>query len=407
MLIPRTRRPNTSLALGLGLRAPTTSPVSDTEASVNLARHYITPRRPSNSRTSANPDFPGPKRIYSRSNNPRPEMTVEITEGEFLWAVGGSTNGDEYATDEVTVYSVAEDRWYSSAEGHVEPMPKAVRAAGWTLWDEKIFCFGGKHSDEEISCAEVQVYDVREDSWTLREEMPKRRSKLGKFYPVVDDRYVFLFGGDTIEGYYDRVAWNWRYDLETDSWDTSPADAPHTQSFPFPSSHDGWLYYLTGNTQRKGPQNDYPGALAQRYHPERDEWQVVAPVPHPVTDGEGDVFEGEFHFVGGWNTNEAFYNEEREFWRGAVERQHVVYDYESNSWRYEDELPYGWHHGGCRATEEYLWRYLGDVDEEDHRRCSDRIFRWDGNEWEEMSPAPVAKWNFGPIYTTIGPTASE
>lgn len=334
-------------------------------------------------------------------------MTGEGTSGEYLWAVGGSTNGDEYATAEVTVYSVGEDTWYSSADGDLEPMPKAVRAAGWTLHDGTIFCFGGKHSEEEHSVADVQVYDIRADEWSRRGEMPKRRSKLGKSYPVVDGRYVYLFGGDTVEGRFNRVGWNWCYDLETDSWETDVADAPFTQSFPFPTLHDGWLYYSTGNTKRTGPQNNYPGALNQRYHPGTDEWQVVAPTPHPVTDGEGDQFRGEFHFLGGWNTNTAFYNEDREFYRGEVERQHVVYEYESNSWRYEELLPWGWHHGGARATEGYLWRYMGDIDEEDHRRCSDRVFRWDGGDWEEMTPAPVAKWNFGPVYTTVAPPGVE
>lgn len=331
-------------------------------------------------------------------------MSVNIQSGEYLWAVGGSTNEDEYATDDVTVYNVDEDRWYSSGDGEVTPMPHGVRAAGWTYHDGKIFSFGGKARPDPNSEDHVQVYDIATDSWTVRDPMPEPRSKLGKFYPVIDDRYVFLFGGDDVGGMFNRVSWNWRYDIETDTWDTSVSDAPFTQSFPFPTYHDGWLYYLTGNTQRKGTQNNYPGALNQRYNPETDEWQVVTPAPIPVTDGEGDVFEGEFHFVGGWNTNEEWYNDEMDHYAGPVRRQHVVYNYESNAWRFEDELPYHWHHGGARSTEEYFWRYLGDIDEEEHRRCSDRIFRWDGQSWEEMTPAPIAKWNFGPIYTTIGPS---
>ena len=333
-------------------------------------------------------------------------MSVEITDGEFLWAVGGSTNDDAYATDDVTVYSIEEDAWYSTANGELSPMPRAVRAAGWTLHGGQIFCFGGKHNDEEHSVADVQVYDIESDTWSTREDLPQRRSKLGKFYPVIDDQYIYLFGGDTIEGYDHRVNWNWRYDLETDTWDLDVADAPHSQSFPLPTYHNGWLYYTTGNTKRMGSQNDYPGTLNQRYHPERDEWQVVAPGPNPVTDGEGDKFQNEFHFVGGWNTNTEWYHEDCPFWVGEVERQHLVYNYDTNRWRYEDQLPFGWHHGGARSSAEYFWRYLGDIDEEEHRRCSDRIFRWDGQEWEEMSSAPLAKWNFGTIYTNRGPTSN-
>lgn len=330
-------------------------------------------------------------------------MTITIGDGEFLWAVGGSTNAAAYSTDDVSVYNVGQDEWYSSETGELARMPRSVRAAGWAYHDGRVYCFGGKHSDEEHSVADVQVYDIRTNAWSVRADMPKRRSKLGKCYPVVDNRYVYLFGGDTIEGYDHRVAWNWRYDIETDSWDTDVADAPQSQTFPLPTRHGEWLYYTTGNTKRTGGQNDYPGTLNQRYHPDRDEWQVVAPGPHPVTDGEGDKFQGEFHFVGGWNTNRDWYHAERDFWRGEVERQHIVYDYDRNRWRYEDQLPWGWHHGGARASEEHFWRYLGDIDEEEHRRCSDRIFKWNGEDWSEETPAPLAKWNFGTIYTNIGP----
>jgi hypothetical protein len=65
--------------------------------------------------------------------------------------------------------------------------------------------------------------------------MPAARSKLGKFYPVVDGRYVFLFGGDDAGGRFHRVNWNWRYDLEAGSWNTGVADAPFSQSFPCPT----------------------------------------------------------------------------------------------------------------------------------------------------------------------------
>jgi hypothetical protein len=236
--------------------------------------------------------------------------------------------------------------------------------------------------------------------------MPEPRSKLGKYYPVVDDRYVYLFGGDNEKGRFNRVAWNWRYDLEKDAWDRGVSDAPFTQSFPLPTFHDGWLYYSTGNTQQKGGQNNYPGALNQRYNPETDNWQVVTPTPHPVTDGSGVKFEDELHFIGGWNTNEAFYNENRDYFRGEVKKQHTVYDYESNTWRYEDELPGHWHHGGTRSADGYLWRYLGTIDEvagEGPDRHTDRIQRWNGEQWEEMTPAPVEKMNFSTVTSEIGP----
>jgi hypothetical protein len=325
--------------------------------------------------------------------------------GGFLWAIGGKIE-DAYAVGDTTVYSIAEDRWHSSVNGELTPMPHAVQGAGWTLHEGKIYCFGGKTDAHTGCCAHVQVYDIARDEWTLADPMPAPRSKLGKFYPVVDDRYVYLFGGDSEKGRFDRVAWNWRYDLATCEWETDLADAPFSQSFPGPSYHDGWLYYATGNTQCTGPHNTYPGALNQRCNPQTDEWQVVAPCPHPVTDGCGDVWQGEYHFLGGWNTNPAFYHEGLDHYVGPVRRLHCIYSYEANAWRYGELLPGHWHHGGARSSGRYLWRYLGTIDEgagEGVDQHTNRIFRWDGEEWAELSPAPVRKMNFGNVYSRIGP----
>ncbi len=332
-------------------------------------------------------------------------MGIGVGEGEFLWAIGGKIE-HEHTVADTTVYSVTEDRWYSSANGELAPMPIAVQGAGWTIHEGRIYCFGGKTEAHSGCSAAVQVYSIRDDEWTLAEEMPAARSKLGKFYPVVDGRYLYLFGGDTAEGRFHRVGWNWCYDLEADRWDTQPADAPYSQSFPLPSFHDGWLYYATGNTQRKGGQNDYPGALNQRYNPTEDRWQVVAPCPYPVTDGSGDKWGDELHFLGGWNTNTEFYHEGADHYAGPVKRLHAIYNYESNAWRYAPQLPGHWHHGGCRATDRHLWRYLGTIDEEAGEgtdQHTNRIFRWDGEQWDEMAPAPVKKMNFGTIRSEMGP----
>jgi len=323
----------------------------------------------------------------------------------YLWAIGGKIE-DEHTVDDTTVYDVAADEWHSSVDGDLAPMPHGVQGAGWARHDGLIYCFGGKTGAHTDPVAHVQVYDIADDEWTLRDPMPEPRSKLGKHYPIVDGRYVYLFGGDTAEGRFSRVGWNWRYDVEKDAWDRGVADAPYSQSFPLPSARGEWLYYATGNTQRRGGQNDYPGALNQRYHPATDRWQVVAPCPHPVTDGSGTRLGDELHFLGGWNTNREFYHEDAAHYRGPVKRHHAVYGYAANAWRYEDPLPGHWHHGGTRAADGALWHYLGSIDEEEGTGAdqhTDRIFRWDGDGWSERSRAPVKKMNFGTVHTVVGP----
>lgn len=325
--------------------------------------------------------------------------------GEFLWAIGGKVE-DKYTVGDTTVYNIGADEWYSSEDGQLSPMPHPVQGAGWTFFENKIFCFGGKIKPHSGCRAYVQVYDIEEDKWELYNKMPKARSKLGKFYHVIDNRYIFLFGGDNIKGTYNRVNWNWRYDLLNDRWKTNVADAPFSQSFPLPSYNNGWLYYSTGNTGNK-PINRYEGSLNQRYNPKSDKWEVLKSCPIPSTDGSGDIWKNELHFLGGWNTNRRFYNKRKDYYKGRVKKLHLVYNYDSDTWRFESELPGKWHHGGTRASKDYLWRYLGTIDEDinikDPNPHTNKIFRWDGENWTEMKKAPVRKMNFGTIYTTIVP----
>ncbi len=342
---------------------------------------------------------------------------MQITPGHFLWAIGGKHELGS-AVNDVAVYSIDHDCWLSFQEDDLAPMPHAVQGAGWTIFDNKIYAFGGKTGFHKGATNYVQVYDIAANQWTVLDPMPAVRSKLGKFYPVVADRYLYLFGGDDSRGHYSRVNWNWRFDLKTHIWDTEVANAPLVQSFPLPTLHDGWLYFSTGNTGQ-GAFNSKKGAINQRYHPEKDKWEVMQSAPLPVTDGEGDKYKGELHFLGGWNANPRYYNRFRKYYQGRVKKQHLVYNYEHDQWRFEKELPGSWHHGGCRAAAGFLWRYLGTIDEDQrpgvnlmrvrnksrasHLQHSNKIFRWDGDVWEEMTPAPVKKMNFSCVYSRLGP----
>jgi len=325
---------------------------------------------------------------------------------EFLWAIGGKIENKHTLAD-TTVYNINKNEWYSSEKEQLAPMPHAIQGAGWTFFENKIYCFGVKTKPHSGCSDYVQVYDIEEDEWELYEPLPKPRSKLGKFYPVIDDQYIFLFGGDDASGPFSRVNWNWRYDLINHKWKIDVADAPYSQSFPLPTFHNGWIYYSTGNTGNEPEQNQYEGALNQRYNPKEDKWEIREPCPIPTTDGSGDKWNGELHFIGGWNINENFYNPDVNNYRGPVKKQHLVYNYDTDRWRFETQLPGNWHHGGTRASKEYLWRYLGTIDEDIDIRSrnphTNKLFRWDGKNWTSMKEAPVKKMNFGTIYTTIGP----
>ena len=349
---------------------------------------------------------------------------MKILQGHFLWALGGK---HEFASavKEVSVYDIDRNLWITSKNGQLAPMPHAVQGAGWTLFDQKIYCFGGKTGFHSGCSNYVQVYDIARNQWDVLDPMPAARSKLAKNYPVVNQHYVYLFGGDSSRGHHNRVNWNWKFDLTNHQWDLDTADAPLTQSFPVATHYQGWLYYSTGNTGLSALHR-YPGAPNQRYHPGKDKWEVLTPGPIPTTDGEGDMWRGELHYLGGWNANPNFYNfARRRRFRGPVKRQHLIYNYEKDQWRIGSSLPGHWHHGGAKAAVGYLWRYLGTIDEDasirtkilaatglpltrDHRihQHSNRIFCWKGEKWREKKSAPIRKINFGCVYSRLGPVGN-
>ncbi len=320
------------------------------------------------------------------------DNNVKLGSGHFLWAIGGKLE-HQACLDDTLVYNIGEDKWYK-----MEDMPHAVQGAGWTLYENKIYSFGGKTLPHEGASRLVQVYSIENDDWKTLDNMPRPRSKLAKFYPPINDR-IYLFGGDNEAGRYNRVNWNWEYNLETGKWNTSVKNAPYSQSFPIATRHNNWLYFTSGNTGSKGPINDYPGALNQRYNPVSDEWEVMSPLPDPVTDGSGDKWNNEIHIIGGWDTNPGY----DWVFNGNYDK-HWIYDYENDTWRYGPDLPGEWHHQGVRSGENYLWNYLGRIG----LPHVNKTFYWDGENWTEKSQAPIpGKMNFGNIYTTIGPTTTK
>jgi hypothetical protein len=119
-----------------------------------------------------------------------------MIKGEFLWAIGGKVENKRVVGD-TSVYSIKSNEWYSSENEQLAPMIHPVQGAGWTYLEDKIYCFGGKIKSHSGCCDYIQVYHITEDSWELYDPMPEPPSKQGKFYPVIDNHYVYLFGGDS------------------------------------------------------------------------------------------------------------------------------------------------------------------------------------------------------------------
>jgi N-acetylneuraminic acid mutarotase len=143
------------------------------------------------------------------------------------------------------------------------PTPRAVFAIA--VYQNKIYCIGGKTSDEYTGVNEV--YDPATNTWETKTSMPTARSWLTA--NVVNGK-IYLMGG------YPDITLNEVYDPATDSW-TTKTPAPNTLIFGFdkPASAviDNKIYVIGGISQ------DQSYDLNQIYDAETDTWsQGVSPI---------------------------------------------------------------------------------------------------------------------------------
>ena len=97
----------------------------------------------------------------------------------IVYVIGGSQryntsdNGFSYRSINSTeAYDPATDTWVGKA-----PMPTSRDGLGVAVFQDKIYCFGGRNvsKDYSISTNVNEVYDTKTDSWETKMPMPTAR----------------------------------------------------------------------------------------------------------------------------------------------------------------------------------------------------------------------------------------
>jgi N-acetylneuraminic acid mutarotase len=197
------------------------------------------------------------------------------------------------------------------------PMPTPRILFATAVYQNKIYCIGGKTSDGYIGVNEV--YDPKTDTWETKTSMPTVRGWLEA--NVVGDK-IYLIGG------YPNTTLNEVYDPAADTWTTkTPSPKPTAFTGGYASAvFDNKIYIIGGLSQDHN--------LNQIYDTETDSWSYGTPPPSSVDGGAAAATTGELaprriYVLGAPAALKQ--GEERTFVR--------VYDPQTDNWTFGVDVP--------------------------------------------------------------------
>jgi len=112
-----------------------------------------------------------------------------VADTERVYALGGFTEQNRRSDGNAYAYDVSSDRWQSIA-----PLPRPRGAAAAVLLDGRIHLIGGasEPAAERASVGWHEVYEPKEDRWSVRKALPGARDHVGC---VADGGRIHVIGG--------------------------------------------------------------------------------------------------------------------------------------------------------------------------------------------------------------------
>jgi N-acetylneuraminic acid mutarotase len=250
----------------------------------------------------------------------------------IVYVMGGSQKystsdtGFSYKSINSTeAYDPATDTWVDKA-----PMPTPRDNLGAAVFQEKIYCFGGRNvsKDYSISINVNEVYDTETNSWETKTPMPTASSSLQA--NEVNGK-IYLIGGwieSESSSVTEKSAQVEIYDPITDTW-AFGSPIPTAVAGYASAVLDGKIYIISGVARGSTYTN-----LTQIYDPKTDEWSFGAPIPMSVTAAAAGATTGTkavkaIYVIGGSNVTYPL--------SGQYINQ--VYFPENNSWSMAASMP--------------------------------------------------------------------
>jgi N-acetylneuraminic acid mutarotase len=226
-----------------------------------------------------------------------PSWRYEFAAGvldEKIYVVGGiSLPSVWFPMRLVEVYDVKTDVWKT-----VAPYPKLVHHTGAVACMGKLYVVGG-NGIRIYPRSSMFVYDPSEDSWMKKADLPTARGALGV---VSLDNHIYAVGGGINTRAVNILE---AYDPVADEWITR-----------------GRIFVMGGYTG-----NRFNNLTAnEAYDPKTDMWEILAPLPYPVSGLAIAAIGGSIFIFGG-----------EQGW--AVSPEVHEYKIKENRWARRTDLP--------------------------------------------------------------------
>jgi N-acetylneuraminic acid mutarotase len=239
--------------------------------------------------------------------------------GGEIYLVGGTQVGRD-KLGIVERYNSELDTWSRGAD-----LPTARNALSATTVSDRIYAIGGWGVDADDRARDfdtVEVYDHRENRWSLGAPMPSGRSHMA--VAVIDSKIYAIGGWMRRSGLHTALGGVTIYDSETDSWSRT-ADMPTPRYLATAAVVGGRIYVLGGWTL--DPHGE-PGAtdLVEVFDPAAGLWARDLSLPTPRAAHASAVVDGQILLFGGASTPPSQANED---WMLTTIDRYTPSDFES------------------------------------------------------------------------------
>lgn len=234
---------------------------------------------------------------------PRAEEAA-VSDGTFLYLIGGRTRGPATVLSELWRYDPASDSWLQLAS-----MPTARATEYMAAIDHgQIFVVGGRTTLSPGGGGEldvVEAYDIASNTWSTKAPMPEPRSDA---VVLAQDAHLYVFGGYGPSEFPNgnKTDTTFIFDIAGNTWTTGaslPAPIPPTELEPNGARVNltgavcsGRLHVLGGS----GPViRDALNTNNWIYDPVADRWHDGEPLPRGTTESQAVSAGDKIYVVGG------------------------------------------------------------------------------------------------------------
>lgn len=268
---------------------PPVAPSSEPFASLRGgAPHHLSPDQEAQ-RVTASTAAPGPAgRWVTRAALPLPrsEMAWATATRGRMHVVGGYGEG---AVNRAYhhIYDPASDRWLLGA-----PLPRGANHVAVVADIDRVYAFGGFTEQNRRSDANAYAYDVSSDRWQSIAPLTRPR---GAAAAVLLDGNIHLIGGAS-EPAAERasVGWHEIYDPKEDRWSVRKA-LPGARDHVGCVADGGRIHVIGGRFNTF----EYNTGLHHVYLPAADTWELRAPLPTERSGHGLVVYRGRYFAMGG------------------------------------------------------------------------------------------------------------